>query len=120
VFGNTVNLAKRLTAVARRNKVVLTKATATVALADRDDLEQHRVARVFELKGIGRTQIVSVSRRSDDVSTRKRRSRSRGEVAPVEEPVAPLATGEDGTVDDSAVDARAGEDAGVEEVVTPG
>jgi class 3 adenylate cyclase len=115
VFGNTVNLAKRLTAVARRNKVVLTKATATVALADRDDLEQHRVARVFELKGIGRTQIVSVSRRSDDGGTRKRRSRSRNEDAPVEEPVAPLATGDDGAVGDSA-----DEDGAVEEAVTPG
>jgi adenylate cyclase len=93
VFGNTVNLAKRLTAVARRNKVVLTKATANNALAERDDLEQHRVARVFELKGIGRTQIVSVSRRSDDGGARKRRSRPRNEDVPVDEPGASQAVG---------------------------
>jgi adenylate cyclase len=110
VFGNTVNLAKRLTAAARRNKVVLTKATATTALADRDDLEQHRVARVFELKGIGRTQLVSVSRRGDDGGARRRRSRSRGEDALDEAPGEPLATGEEG----------ADEDDGIEDAVTPG
>jgi adenylate cyclase len=88
VFGNTVNLAKRLTAVARRNKVVLTKATAVAALSERDDLQLHRVARVFELKGIGRTQIVSVSRRSDDGDIRKRRGRPRFDGVPVEEPAA--------------------------------
>jgi adenylate cyclase len=76
VFGNTVNLAKRLTAAARRNKVVLTKPTAVEALGDREDLQIHRVARVFELKGIGRTQIVSVSRRSEEGAPLRRRRRS--------------------------------------------
>ena len=63
VFGNTVNLAKRLTTVARKDKVVLTKESAR-QLADRDDLQVHRVPRVFELKGIGRAQLVSVNRRA--------------------------------------------------------
>lgn len=65
VFGNTVNLAKRLTAVARRNKVVLTKADSA-ELGDRPDLQIHRVARVFELKGVGRMQVVSVTRRDEE------------------------------------------------------
>ena len=64
VFGNTVNLAKRLTTVARRNKVVLTKEAAR-ELDGRDDLVTHRVPRVFELKGIGREQLVSVTRRPE-------------------------------------------------------
>ena len=72
VFGNTVNLAKRLTAVARRGKVVLTKAAAA-DLSERDDLQIHRVARVFELKGVGRTQVVSVTRRPADQAARRRR-----------------------------------------------
>jgi adenylate cyclase len=62
VFGTTVNLAKRLTDIARRGKVVLPREQAA-ELAERDDLVLHRVPRVFELKGVGRTPIVSVTRR---------------------------------------------------------
>lgn len=61
VFGTTVNLAKRLTDVARRGRVVMPREQAQ-ELAERDDLVLHRVPRVFELKGVGRTPIVSVTR----------------------------------------------------------
>ena len=61
VFGNTVNLAKRLTDVARKGKVIMPKDQAEL-LADRDDFEIHRVGRSFELKGVGRTSAVSVTR----------------------------------------------------------
>ncbi len=58
----TVNLAKRLTDVARKGKVVLPKDDAE-ALEGRDDLTIRRVNRVFELKGMGRTAAVSISRK---------------------------------------------------------
>ncbi|MFV0318684.1 MAG: hypothetical protein ACK5O2_17195 [Microthrixaceae bacterium] len=60
VFGNTVNLAKRLTDVARKGKVILPKDQAKL-LEDCDDLRLHRVGRSFELKGVGRTSAMSVS-----------------------------------------------------------
>ncbi len=63
VFGNTVNLAKRLTDVARKGKIILPKDQADL-LAEREDLELHRVNRSFELKGVGRTSAVSVARAS--------------------------------------------------------
>ncbi len=65
VFGNTVNLAKRLTDVARKGKVVVPKDDAPL-LEERDDLVLRRVNRVFELKGVGRTAAVSVSRRPSE------------------------------------------------------
>lgn len=63
VFGNTVNLAKRLTDVARRNKVVATRDDAS-ALSEREDLRVSRVRRPYELKGIGRSQLVNIARRT--------------------------------------------------------
>ncbi len=65
VFGHTVNLAKRLTDVARKGKVVLPK-DDVAAREGRDDLVVRRVARVFELKGVGRTSAVSISRRKTE------------------------------------------------------
>lgn len=61
VFGNTVNLAKRLTDVARKGKILIPKDQASL-LAERDDLSIRRVGRTFELKGVGRTSAVSISR----------------------------------------------------------
>jgi len=65
VFGPTVNLASRLTAVARRGKVVATR-DALEEFEDRTDLEVHRVRRVFDLKGIGRTRLITIARRGPD------------------------------------------------------
>ena len=62
VFGNTVNLAKRLTDAARKGRIVLPRADAE-ALSEREDLMVRRVARSLDLKGVGRTAAVSVSRR---------------------------------------------------------
>lgn len=84
VFGPTVNLASRLTTVARRGKVVVPRAS-TEAFADRSDMAVQRVRRVYDLKGIGRTRVAIVSRvRPEDGSapgkskepTRSRRSHS--------------------------------------------
>jgi adenylate cyclase len=61
VFGSTVNLASRLTDVARKGRVVLPR-EAAAELLDRDDLTVHRVRRVFDLKGFGRTRLVTVTR----------------------------------------------------------
>jgi adenylate cyclase len=63
VFGPTVNLASRLTDVARRGKVVVPREDAE-RFEDRTDLEVHRVRRVFDLKGIGRARLVTVARRA--------------------------------------------------------
>jgi adenylate cyclase len=63
VFGPTVNLASRLTDVARRGKVVVPREFAEL-FEDREDLEVHRVRRVFDLKGIGRARLVTVARRT--------------------------------------------------------
>lgn len=63
VFGTTVNLAKRLTDVARKGKIYLAKDDAA-ALVDREDLVVRRVSRRLDLKSEGRTSVVNVSRRS--------------------------------------------------------
>jgi adenylate cyclase len=63
VFGHTVNLASRLTGVARRNSVVVTRDAAR-RLEDRPDLRTRRVLHLADLKGVGRTPMVSVSRRA--------------------------------------------------------
>jgi adenylate cyclase len=65
VFGPTVNLASRMTDVARRGKVVIPR-EHLLAVEDRADLETHRVRRVFDLKGIGRTRLATVNRLSAD------------------------------------------------------
>ncbi len=61
VFGNTVNLAKRLTDVARKGRILIPKSDAPL-LEDREDLTVRRVGRSFDLKGFGRTSTISVSR----------------------------------------------------------
>lgn len=61
VFGDTVNLASRLTGVARRGRVVVPRDTAG-DLQERPDLELRRVRRVVDLKGFGRTRLVAVTR----------------------------------------------------------
>lgn len=63
VFGNTVNLAKRLTDVARKGRILMPKGDTELFDAD-DDLVVRRAGRSFELKGIGRTAAVNVSRGS--------------------------------------------------------
>lgn len=90
VFGPTVNLASRMTDVARRGKVVIPR-DFIEDFAEREDLETHRVRRVFDLKGIGRTRLATVARREADEEEparnstgdsapedRSRRRRSRG------------------------------------------
>jgi adenylate cyclase len=62
VFGNTVNLAKRLTDVARKGKILMPKGDSEL-FEGRDDLTVRRVGRSFEFKGVGRTAAVSVSRK---------------------------------------------------------
>jgi len=69
VFGHTVNVASRLTDVARRNSVVVTRAAAQM-LDGRADLRTRRVLHLAELKGVGRTPMVSVSRREGGRSPR--------------------------------------------------
>ncbi len=59
VFGPTVNLAARLTTIARRGTIVIQRASAS-QLAGRDDLELVRVRRTFGLKGIGDMRVVAV------------------------------------------------------------
>ena len=61
VFGPVVNLASRLTDVARRGRVVLPREEVAL-LEGREDLEVHRLRRVFDLKGVGRTRLVTVRR----------------------------------------------------------
>jgi adenylate cyclase len=63
VFGAPVNLAARLTTIARGGTIVIPR-TAAEQLSDRDDLEVVRVRRTFDLKGIGDTRIVAVRRRA--------------------------------------------------------
>jgi adenylate cyclase len=62
VFGPAVNLAARLTTIARRGTIVIPRA-AVGQLADRDDIELVRVRRPVDLKGIGDTRIVAIRRK---------------------------------------------------------
>lgn len=59
VFGPTVNLASRLTGVARPDTLVVPRADGK-HLLERDDLDARAVRRPFDLKGIGRTRLISV------------------------------------------------------------
>jgi adenylate cyclase len=61
VFGSTVNLAARLTAIARAGTVVILR-RAAVQLDGRDDIEIADVRRTFDFKGIGRTRVAVVRR----------------------------------------------------------
>ncbi len=62
VFGPAVNLAARLTTIARPDTIVIPR-DAVGQLAERDDIEIVRVQRSFELKGIGDTRVVAVRRK---------------------------------------------------------
>lgn len=59
VFGPTVNLASRLTGVARRGTVVIPRDCAR-ELAESPDLQVRSVRRQHDLKGIGRTRLSTV------------------------------------------------------------
>jgi adenylate cyclase len=65
VFGPTVNLASRLTDVARRGTVVVPRECAA-ELQDSPDLVVRPVRRPYDLKGIGRTRLATVARVSPD------------------------------------------------------
>jgi adenylate cyclase len=59
VFGPTVNLASRLTEVARPGTIALDR-DVEPQLADRDDLRVRRVRRHYDLKGVGRTSVLLI------------------------------------------------------------
>lgn len=59
VFGQTVNLASRLTDQARPNSVAVTRRDGQ-HLLDRDDLDVRAPHRSVDLKGVGRTHILAV------------------------------------------------------------
>jgi adenylate cyclase len=65
VFGPAVNLAARLTTIARPGTILVTRRDAE-ALADRDGVELVRVRQRFDLKGIGDTRVVAVRRRAEE------------------------------------------------------
>jgi adenylate cyclase len=59
IFGPTVNLASRLTAVARPGSIVLPR-TDGKEFEDREDLDVRMIRRSVDLKGIGRTRAMSI------------------------------------------------------------
>lgn len=59
VFGPTVNLASRLTSVARKGSIAVPRADAE-HLLERDDIDVRKVRRSYDLKGIGRTTVLAV------------------------------------------------------------
>lgn len=59
VFGPTVNLASRLSKVARPGSVALPR-LGSEHLLERDDLDVRKVRRTYDLKGIGRTAVLTV------------------------------------------------------------
>jgi adenylate cyclase len=59
VFGQTVNLASRLTDQARPNSVVVTRRDGK-HLLDRDDLDVRAPHRSYDLKGVGRMHILAI------------------------------------------------------------
>ncbi len=61
VFGPTVNLASRLTDIARPRSVAITRDSAEL-IGDRDGLDIRRVRRSYDFKGIGRTRIAAIRR----------------------------------------------------------
>ena len=71
VFGPTVNLASRLTKVARVGSIAVPR-EGNEQLLERDDLDVRKVRRSYDLKGIGRTSILAVRAlphdRPDDAS----------------------------------------------------
>lgn len=61
VFGTTVNLASRLTSIARKGTIVVPRAEAS-ELAEEPDLAVRPTRRNYSLKGIGDTRIAVVDR----------------------------------------------------------
>lgn len=59
VFGPTVNLASRLTGIARPDSIALPRKDGS-DLLERDDLDVRKVRRPYDLKGVGRTSILAV------------------------------------------------------------
>lgn len=59
VFGPTVNLASRLTDVAKRGTIAV-PAELVRKFRDRDDVDVRRVRRSYDLKGVGRTTIAVI------------------------------------------------------------
>ncbi len=59
VFGATVNLASRLTGVARPNTVMVRRADG-MHLLEREDLDVRLHRRVYDLKGVGRFRAISI------------------------------------------------------------
>lgn len=59
IFGPTVNLASRLTAVARPDSIVLPR-TDGEEFDDREDLDVRMIRRSLDLKGVGRTRAMSI------------------------------------------------------------
>jgi len=65
VFGPIVNLASRLTGLARPDSVVVPRADG-IHLLDREDLDARWVRRSYDLKGVGRTRVISIRPLTDD------------------------------------------------------
>lgn len=59
VFGPTVNLASRLTGVARPGSIAVPRAQGQ-HLLDRGDLDVRWVRRYYDLKGVGRTRVITI------------------------------------------------------------
>ncbi len=59
VFGPTVNLASRLTKVARAGSIAVSR-KGSEQLLERDDLDVRKVRRSYDLRGFGRTSILAV------------------------------------------------------------
>jgi len=76
VFGPTVNLASRLTKVARSGSIAVPR-SGNEYLLDRDDIDVRKVHRSYDLKGIGRTSILAVrplAHDSDEDATPERKA----------------------------------------------
>ncbi len=78
VFGPTVNLASRLTDVARRGTVVIPRECGA-ELENAEDLVVKPVRRPYDLKGIGRTRLATVALRADDADEESPGARRRAE-----------------------------------------
>ncbi len=59
VFGPTVNLASRLTSVAHAGSIAVPR-NGGEHLLERDDLDVRKIRRSYDLKGIGRTSILTI------------------------------------------------------------
>ncbi len=68
IFGPTVNLASRLTQLARPGTVVVPR-EENRHLLDREDLDVRKVRRLYDLKGIGRTSVLVIRPLSVDAGS---------------------------------------------------